>query len=538
MILGKTLNLDVSITRVLIADQDEMEVARLSNYVSDAFPGCQTVSAPSLQKIIRIIHDQMPDFIIADLNLSDSSGLDTLKKVIAQAPDIPVLIYASTEDMALSLEALKLGAQDYLIKGRGNAQTLHRIMRYSMERKRIEQQLSLSEQMMRTFFLHVPAGIVVLDDTFRIVMTSHRWREDNGLVNEMLEGRRLDEILLNAGKSWYRHYQTCMEGEHIRCPEEEFITNNNQTAYVRWEMMPWFDAWGRIGGVIAFTEFITEQRQLRKELEDANQHLEERVATRTRDLVAAVIAAENAQASKDQFFASITHEFRTPLHAIINFSRFGIDKHASADKGMLHEFFKDIHASGLRLQALVDDVLDLTKHKAGMATMEMGRFNLSSIIQNAQRELSPLLSERQLTFEKKVIPDYDSVLCDSRRIHQVLTNLISNAAKFSHKGGAIVVRLSDTNAHKKVDSIKNMVLISVSDGGIGIPDTDLESIFDPFVQSQRLQSGLYATGTGLGLAICRQIIQAHGGVIWAENNPDAGATIYFTLPSTQRIMKR
>lgn len=532
MMLGSALNInELFVSHVLIADKNETEVARLASYIDEAFPGCHVTSTKNLPDTLLALQNNSFDFIIIDLSSQQGSELETLQRVVAQAPDIPILVYSEKEDMELSLKALKLGAQDYLIKGRGNAQTLYRIMRYSTERKRIEQQLSYNEQLLRTFILHVPAGIVVLDDKFRIMMTSHRWREDHGLNDDMVEGRRLDEVLLHAKKGWFQQYTQCMGGEHIRCPEEEFITNEGQRAFLRWEMMPWFDAWGRIGGVIEFTEFITEQRQLRKQLEDANQYLEERVTMRTQELMSAVIAAENAQASKDEFFANITHEFRTPLHAIINFSRFGMKKYESAERETLREYFEDIHTSGKRLHALVDDVLDLTKQKAGKSSMDIAPCDLRNAFAAAKKELSALFAERGVSCDQELAVACGRVMVDARRLHQVLTNLLSNAAKFSDSGGRITLRTAPAHTIDRVRDIDGMIVICVSDTGIGIPEEDTESIFDPFIQSQRIRSGEFVEGTGLGLAICRQIVQAHGGMIWAENNPCGGAAVYFTLPA-------
>jgi two-component system sensor histidine kinase ChiS len=136
-----------------------------------------------------------------------------------------------------------------------------------------------------------------------------------------------------------------------------------------------------------------------------------------------------------------------------------------------------------------------------------------------KEEYNSLALEHNLTIRCEHLEANEKITLDADKIRQVLRNLFNNAIKFSPEGGTI-----DVISFKKADSI----IVSIRDQGAGIPGNELESIFDKFVQSSKNKTS--AGGTGLGLPICREIITAHKGRIWAENNPDIGANLSFEIP--------
>jgi signal transduction histidine kinase len=150
------------------------------------------------------------------------------------------------------------------------------------------------------------------------------------------------------------------------------------------------------------------------------------------------------------------------------------------------------------------------------------RFQVSdtaALIQRATMETMPLIQKKQIMLRQEVGKDFSTLVCDPDKILQVLINLLSNAIKFTDENGSIAIQCSATDATAE---------IAIQDSGIGIPESELETVFDKFVQSSKTKNG--AGGTGLGLAICREIVQAHHGKIWAENNPQGGARFILRLP--------
>ncbi len=244
-----------------------------------------------------------------------------------------------------------------------------------------------------------------------------------------------------------------------------------------------------------------------------------RLKERTNDLQEATKMAEAANNAKSTFLSNVSHELRTPMHGILSFASFGIKKHATANPDKILDYFQKIRQSGETLLTLLNDLLDLAKLESGKIAFKFRPANLNSLINIVKEEHNSLALEHNLTIRCEHLEANERITLDADKIRQVLRNLLSNAIKFSPEGGTI-----DVISFKKADSI----VVSVRDQGAGIPGNELESIFNKFVQSSKIKTS--AGGTGLGLPICREIIAAHKGRIWAENNPDIGANLSFEVP--------
>lgn len=271
-------------------------------------------------------------------------------------------------------------------------------------------------------------------------------------------------------------------------------------------------------------------------LQFENQALIEEIVCNNEELKVAKDEAEKANRAKSTFLANISHELRTPMHGILSFAKLGVEKHKTLPREKLETYFSQIATSGNRLLLLLNDLLDLAKLEAGKMSFNIQKGDLLPLIHHCVNDYSSLLSQKSIRIEI-ISPDIHlgidtHVMLDEAKILQVLHNLLSNAIKYSGEGKIIQIEFVETTLEMN-DSQSTMagepaVKVCVIDAGPGIPENELNSIFDKFVQSSQTKTGV--SGSGLGLAIVREIIEGHKGTISAANCPRGGAMFCFTLP--------
>ena len=221
--------------------------------------------------------------------------------------------------------------------------------------------------------------------------------------------------------------------------------------------------------------------------------------------------------------SNMSHEFRTPMHAILSFANFGIKKIEKAPREKLLHYFKQIKLSANRLMPLINDLLELYSLESGKRLLETRSQDIVSIIMLVIQEQKVIANEKQITISL-MPPQCQTILpINKNGIIKVIRNILQNAILFSSKNTTIRI-----NIEKITENEKNCLMIHISDEGIGIPEKDLCNIFSKFYQCEHTRQN--SGGTGIGLSICKHIVIKHGGKIWAKNNAEKGSSIYFTLP--------
>lgn len=242
-------------------------------------------------------------------------------------------------------------------------------------------------------------------------------------------------------------------------------------------------------------------------------------------LLEAKNAAEASAQAKSEFLSNMSHELRTPMHAILNYSKMGLSRYSDGDAEKIKKYFNNISIAGQRLLGLLNNLLDLAKMESGKMIYKFAMANFIEVIEHTQMELDSLLKGKQVRLELINHAKETQVIFDKQRMIQVIVNLFSNAIKFTPEKTVISVIVSDACL---MQNGQEALCCQIIDQGEGIPPQELESVFDKFVQSSKTKTG--AGGTGLGLSICKQIIEAHGGKIWAENHLPNGAKFSFLIP--------
>ncbi len=223
---------------------------------------------------------------------------------------------------------------------------------------------------------------------------------------------------------------------------------------------------------------------------------------------------------KDEFISIVSHELRTPLTSIKEAVSLLVDEIPGKISDDQREFLLLIKHDTERLARLLNDILDISRIEAGKLQMKMEELDIREVIRHCVGSMNPMANVKGIKLLNEVNHDLSMIDADRIKIEQILTNLLSNAIKFSPNKGEIRVVVKDGDGY---------ITISVIDNGIGIPEKDLEKIFDKFYQSDS-STTRRAEGTGLGLSIVKGLVEVHGGRIWVESKEGEGSAFHFTLP--------
>jgi signal transduction histidine kinase/CheY-like chemotaxis protein len=232
--------------------------------------------------------------------------------------------------------------------------------------------------------------------------------------------------------------------------------------------------------------------------------------------------AESARQAKEQFVANVSHELRTPLNMIIGFSEMITQSPRMYGLQLPPPLLADISVirrNAQHLTHLINDVLDLSQLDSGRLSLTKERIPIIEIIDSAGQAVKPLFTAKNLTLDIEVDAEIPDIYCDSTRIQQVILNLLSNAGRFTEKGGVKIKAILEGGK----------VVVSVTDTGPGISAEKQKLLFKPF---QQLDNSIRRThgGSGLGLSISKRFVEMHDGAMWLSSMPGAGTTIYFSLP--------
>jgi signal transduction histidine kinase len=229
---------------------------------------------------------------------------------------------------------------------------------------------------------------------------------------------------------------------------------------------------------------------------------------------------EDASRHKSQFLANMSHELRTPLNAILGFGELMLDGVYGDVPDRMRAPLERMQSNGKHLLGLINDVLDLSKIEAGQLSLSLGEYSVDELVRTVYGAVESLAAEKKLAISASVPSGLPPARGDERRLAQALLNLVGNAIKFTDKGEVAIEVAADEDNYT----------FSVRDTGPGITKADQDRIFEEFRQGD---GSITKTkmGSGLGLAIAKRIVEMHGGRIWVDSSPGAGATFSFTAPA-------
>jgi len=268
-------------------------------------------------------------------------------------------------------------------------------------------------------------------------------------------------------------------------------------------------------------EARNRQMELAEALDDLA-HANRQLTLLNEKLAGLRLMAEEAQNAKSIFVAKVSHEFRTPLNIIISLIDLLMETpevYGDELPALLLEDLGIVHRNCEHLSHMINDVLDLSQTEAGQLALHRDWVSLTDIIENAVEVVQALVKKKNLTLDLQIEEQLPAAYCDPNRIRQVILNLVSNAARFTDKGGIMLTAKRE----------ERYIVIGIADTGAGIAPETAKRIFEPFYQGDA-QAQSTQGGYGLGLSISKRFVELHGGKMWFTSTIGAGSTFYFTLP--------
>jgi len=378
-------------------------------------------------------------------------------------------------------------------------------------RERAITALRKTEADLRRYMDSAPAAIATFDRNMSYLAVSQRFREDYRLGTREIIGISHYEIFPEIPAHWRAVHQRCLAGAVERNDGERFVRADGTEQWVRWEMQPWHQADGSIGGVVLLSEDITPQKRAEEEILRLNASLEQRVRERTAEL-------EATNRELKAFSYSVSHDLRAPLRGIEGWSRALLEDYgAKLDEGAL-VFLGRVRSETERLESLIDGMLRLSN--VWRAEMHREAVDLSSMIEMVAGRLQEEEQTRRIEF--RIEPGL-TVTGDANLLEIAATNLMANAVKFTAPRAPARIEFGRASGEGER-------VFYIRDNGVGFDMAYAGNLFTAF---ERLHKAPQFPGTGIGLATVQRVIHRHGGRVWAEAQPEKGATFYFTIGVTQ-----
>jgi len=460
--------------------------------------------------------ESLHDLVIVDYLLPDCNGLQVLETLVARGVGVPVIIATGAGSEEIAVRAMKLGAADYIHKETYDKffRLLPSVIEKAMRRRELERQKYRAETEMRESEERLRSILASIDDTVLVtdkagLFLAARAPGSNGrtaTASAEWVGATFSDVFPPGVAT---QFETAFAGVQATDQVEQFdysLLAEGGEVWFNAKVSPLKDVHRDFAGVTILARDITPRKQAEDQL---------RLATR---------AADAASQAKSDLLAGMSHELRTPLTAIIGYAEILLYEYFGSVNERQKQQLDVILQCSRHLLALINDILDISKIESGKTELEPGAVRMNSLIMHTLVLLKETAARRKVRIETRAAPELASIVlaADERRIKQVVFNLLSNALKFTPEGGNIQVGLSMQDGS---------LAISVTDTGIGIPSGELERIFDAFYQIKSHASSSNAKGSGLGLSLARQIVELHGGRIWAESDGEGkGSRLTFTLP--------
>jgi PAS domain S-box-containing protein len=503
---------------LLIEDQEEDYLLTRRMLASCEKQEFQLDWANSWQSGIEAIRRCVHDVCLLDFRINGGDGLELLKESREISCKAPVILLTGVGDYRLDVEAMELGAADFLVKDKITAELLERSIRYALAQEQSLQELRsrqdalrASEMRFRAVVQSAADAIVLSDASGKILFWNNGAATMFGYTEDEILGAPLDTLMPEQYKERHRagfeRYLVTHRSRIVgRTVEFEGLRKDGTVFPIELSLASWTNGDGPM-----FTAIIRDTTERKK----------------TEELHRAKDAAEEANRAKSAFVARMSHELRIPLHSIIGFTSLLLKNSA----GNLHrqdiDFLHRIFSSAKDQLGLINSVLDLSKVEAGRMDLQLDDVSIDSLVRDVVRQLEAEQRGSNVEIVLRLPSAVQPIQADRQKLKQVLTNVVENALKFTRQG-TVTVELTVNPA--TLEPLR----IDVIDTGVGMPPDQIGKVFEPFWQVAPAENQP-VKGTGLGLSICQSLCELMGYQLAVQSELGKGSTFTILLTQTNRL---
>jgi PAS domain S-box-containing protein len=454
------------------------------------------------------------DIVAIGCHLFDMPGLDVARQILDRNPEQALFLIISKDQQLQTVDLMVRGVIGFVIQEEDNSwltmlkgHFTNLQSRFVKRRDHLEaiKALNKSEQRLQDFAESGSDWLWEFDERGGLIWDSHTGDDKSGLPASDVMGMTRQEIAgdLMTTNDWAEYQNAIDERREIQGFEYIFRGKDGNVRAAAIHGKPVYREDGTYMGYRGAASNITDRKRAEDELNKA------------------LVDAEQANRAKSEFLATMSHEFRTPLNAILGFSEMLRAQYMGPlGAKNYEEYANDIHHSGEHLLALINDILDISAIEAGKRSMSPEHINVRELVLDCAHNIEKLARDKGVEVLLDIQENLPLVQADKRSLIQICYNILSNALKFTNKGGSVRIA---------VGLQEQEIILQVVDSGIGISASDLATITQPFAQVNSDPHNV-REGTGLGLSIVKSLIEAHSGKLDIVSEIGKGTTVSVSLP--------
>lgn len=475
--------------RVLVVDDEKRIRDGCTQMLSDE--GFHVATAESGELGLSMLDKAHYDIVLLDLMMPGLSGQEVLEHVGASHPDTVIIVITGYATLEHAIDAMKRGAFDFIPKP-FSPQELRVVIKKATERIRTLHDIATEKSRMRALINHLPGGVLATDKEGIIALANPSFLRMVGCLGSDVIGQPISRIVANEAFNAMIHQALTMPPDEFAQLTQEFdngALGRDKETVLGVQCIPFRDRLGRNLGSVTVLHDITTQKKMDQ--------------------------------LKSDFVSMVAHEIQSPMNSVLMQIKVLLKGRAGDVNEEQARLLERVSEKIKGLSALASELLDLAKIEAGLVTQEKEKLDVAGLLRDQVAFHGEKARAKGVQLELKNPKVLSPILGNRLNIEEVVSNLISNAIRYTPEGGEI-----DVSAHME----EGYVCIQVKDTGFGIPEEEEGRIFDRFYRVKNDQTRLI-TGTGLGLSIVKSIVEAHNGIIQVESALGRGSTFSVYFPA-------